>query len=424
MPGGPREPAHSSGRHGKRPVSTAAPCVLAVNAGSSSIKFALYPVLPGSGAAPTIADARLTGMLHGLEPGGRPCAEWRDAHGRRSASIATDLDPIDAALESLTGILARQDRPPALLAIAHRIVHGGGRYRTATLVDDRVLADLGALAALAPLHQPHNLKGVEVFRGAYPAVPQVACFDTAFHADLPALETRFGLDPAVVGEELRRYGFHGLSYQFVCGRLAHLSQRAGARLLMAHLGNGASLCAARDGKSVATTMGFSTLDGLLMGTRCGALDPGVLLHLQGRGWSHGALEDLLYRRSGLLGVSGISADMRTLRASTDPAATFAIELFTHRVVREAGALTAVLGGLDVLAFSGGIGEHDSGLRAAVCARLAYLGVRLDAGANLAADGHAPAALHAPDSAVEIWLVPTDEGRVAAEAALGLVGNPA
>lgn len=398
--------------------------MLAVNAGSSSIKFALYPVQAGSGAAAFIGDARLTGMLHGLEPGGRPRAEWRDAHGRRSASISADSDPVSAALECLANILARNGRPPTLMAIAHRIVHGGGRYRTATLLDERVLADLGALAPLAPLHQPHNLRGVEVFRGAYRGVPQVGCFDTAFHADMPAVEYRFGLDPAAVGDEIRRYGFHGLSYQFVSNRISNLSQRANDRLLMAHLGNGASLCAARDGRAVATTMGFSTLDGLLMGSRCGALDPGVLLHLLGQGWSHAALEDLLYRRSGLLGVSGIAADMRSLRASTDPAAGFAIELFTHRVVREAGALTAVLGGLDVLAFSGGIGEHDSRLRADVCAGLAYLGVRLDAEANLVTDGSACAAIHASDSAVEIWVVPTDEGRVAAEAALGVIGNRA
>ncbi len=405
-------------------MSTAPDCVLAVNVGSSSIKFALYPVALTGGGAATIGDARLTGMLQGLEPGGRPRAEWRDAQGRRSAGINADDDPVSAALACLKDILARDDRPPALLAIAHRIVHGGGHYRSATLVDDRVLADLRARAPLAPLHQPHNLKGVEVFRSAYPGVPQVACFDTAFHADMPAVEYRFGLDPARVGAEIRRYGFHGLSYQFVSERLANLSQRANARLLMAHLGNGSSLCAVRDGKAMATTMGFSTLDGLLMGTRCGSLDAGVLLHLLGQGWSHAALEDLLYRRSGLLGVSGLSADMRTLRASGDPAAGFAIELFTHRVVREAGALTAVLGGLDVLAFSGGIGEHDSRLRADVCARLAYLGVRLDAEANLVADGSACAAIHASGSAVEIWLVPTDEGRVAAEAALGVINNRA
>jgi len=388
--------------------------VLAVNVGSSSIKFALYP------AVADVGDPILAGTLQGLEPGGHAIADWRDDDGPGTVAIRETGDPFAAALECLSGIIARTGHPPRLAVIAHRVVHGGSRYRAATLVDDRVLADLASLTELAPLHQPHNLKGIEVFRAAYPEVPQVAAFDTGFHADLAPEEFRFALDPTMVGDEVRRYGFHGLSYQYVSGRLAHLSPRGGGRLLLAHLGNGASLCAVLDGRSVATTMGFSTLDGLVMGTRCGALDPGVILYLLRRGWTGAAIEDLLYRRSGLLGISGISADMRTLNASTAPAARFAIDLFTQRLVREAGALAAVLGGLDVLCFTGGIGENDSALRARTCARLAHLGVRLDASANRKATGAAPAAIHAFESPVEIWVVPTDEGRVAAEAALRVV----
>jgi acetate kinase len=249
---------------------------------------------------------------------------------------------------------------------------------------------------------------------------QVACFDTAFHSSLPALETTFAIDRALTQSGVRRYGFHGLSYQYVSGVLQAQSPRASGRVVMAHLGNGASVCATLNHQSRATSMGFSALDGLMMGTRSGALDPGVLLYLMEQGWDHARIEKLLYKQSGLLGVSGVSADMRTLRHSDSEAARFATDLFAHRVVKEIGAQTASVGGLDVLAFTGGIGEHDALLRSQVGQALAYLGVSIDASRNQAAKGDTVQAIHANASAVEVWVVPTDEGRVAARDALTLL----
>jgi acetate kinase len=309
---------------------------------------------------------------------------------------------------------------PRIEAVAHRVVHGGAEFRASVIVTDDVLARLAQLNALAPLHQPHNLEGVRAFRRAFPELPQVACFDTAFHATLAEVDYAFALPPALADQGLRRYGFHGLSYQFIMDSLQERSARARGRVLMAHLGNGASLCAALDGKSCATTMGFSTLDGLMMGTRPGSIDPGVLMYLLEQGWDHARLQALLYKQSGLLGVSGISADMRRLREDGSTAARKAIALFTHRVVRESGAMTACLGGLDLFAFSGGIGEHDAVLRAEVCERLAYLGVQLDPSLNAQAIGGSAMAVHREDSRVEVWVVPTDEGRVAARDAARLI----
>ena len=304
--------------------------------------------------------------------------------------------------------------------MAHRIVHGGERYSDSVLLDEAALDYLASLNPLAPLHQPHNLAGVRACQQAWPELPQVACFDTGFHSTLAPEEQLFALPQALRAQGIRRYGFHGLSYRYLAGRLQALSTRSGGRVLMAHLGNGASVCAMRDGRSIATSMGFSALDGLMMGTRSGALDPGVPLYLMQQGWSAQRIEDLLYRESGLLGVSGLSADMRTLRASAAPAAHQAIALFEHRLRREAGALIACLGGLDLLAFTGGIGEHDAALRQAACRHLAYLGAALDPAANRDACGSRAMAIHAAGSAVEIWVVPTDEGRVAASDAAGLL----
>jgi acetate kinase len=287
-------------------------------------------------------------------------------------------------------------------------------------VTDAVLEQLARFNSLAPLHQPHNLAGIRQFRAAFPELPQVACFDTAFHAHMPEVDYAFALPRALREQGVRRYGFHGLSYQYVMSVLHAQTLRGRGRVVMAHLGNGASLCACKDGVSVATTMGFSALDGLMMGTRSGSLDAGVLLYLLEQGWDHGRIEKLLYKQSGLLGVSGISADMRALRADGSADAQRAIAQFTHRVVRETGALIACLDGLDVLAFSGGIGENDAVLREQVCNRLAWTGLRIDPQRNRQADGHAAWAIHAPDSRVEIWVVPTDEGRVAAREAAALL----
>jgi len=401
---------------GKRPAPSPADTagqVLAVNAGSSSLKYGLY-----SAQGP----AQLVGQFSGLEPGGQP--RWQIGNELAHAlAVAPGQAPFEAALAALLQLLARQ--PEARLqAVSHRIVHGGEVCTTPVPLTDSLLAQLMALTPLAPLHQPHNLAGVMAFRRALPGLPQIGCFDTAFHATLPPLERRLPLPPALAAQGLRRYGFHGLSYQYLAETLTALTPSAGGRALLMHLGNGASLCATRQSRSVATTMGFSALDGLMMGTRSGSLDPGVLLHLWRQGWSLQQVEQLLYEQSGLKGVSGLSADLRTLRASDSAAAREAIALFTHRIVREAGALVALLGGVDLLAFTGGIGEHDAALRRSVVQGLSYLGLQLDEERNFAARGEAVAAVHADNSIAQVWVVPTDEGRVAARAAFSLLARAA
>ncbi len=390
--------------------------ILAVNAGSSTLKFSVYALENSQ-----VRGSVLTGAIEGLEPGGAPVLSWRHEQTQQTRLLrgATDAG-FDLALQSLAELLAGIHALPRLQAIAHRVVHGGRNFRASVLVTDAVLAQLAQLNSLAPLHQPQNLQGIGAFQKAFPDTPQVACFDTAFHATLAAEDYSFALPKSLSEQGVRRYGFHGLSYQYVMSVLGERSARASDRVLMAHLGNGASLCAARAGLSCATSMGFSTLDGLVMGTRSGSIDAGVLLYLMEQGWDHDRLQDLLYKQSGLLGVSGISADMRTLRADGSAGARRAIDLFTHRVVRESGAMVACLGGLDVLAFSGGIGEHDVVLRAQVCERLAWLGLAVDPLRNEQATGADVAAIHASGSRVEIWVVPTDEGLVAAREAARLI----
>lgn len=390
--------------------------ILSVNAGSSTLKFSLYPLAQGQ-----IQPQILTGNIEGLEPAGSPEMRWIFQGQSHSRALDLGTDQVFAkALSSLRELLSDLPGTPAMQAVAHRVVHGGAQYRASVLVNDAVLADLTRLNSLAPLHQPHNLAGIRAFAAAFPEVAQVACFDTAFHATLPEVDFRFALPEALYQQGLRRYGFHGLSYQYVMGVLLENCSRANGRVLMAHLGNGASLCAAREGESCATTMGFSALDGLMMGTRTGSLDAGVLLYLLEQGWDHDRLQQLLYKQSGLLGVSGLSADMRRLRSDSSASAKLAVDMFTYRVLRESGALVACLQGLDVLAFSGGIGEHDVALRAEVGQRLAWLGVVIDPVLNLQAIGDEVMAIHAPGSTIEVWVVPTDEGVVAAREAAQLI----
>ena len=394
--------------------------ILAVNAGSSSLKFSVHPVVRDDVQAPA-----LTGNIEGLEPGGSPQMRWTHQGRQQLRSLsagqsAAKSDAFSRALGELRSLFTEELRLSPPVAVAHRVVHGGVYFNQSVIVTSEVLIALEKLNSLAPLHQPHNLAGIRAFAEAFAGVPQIACFDTAFHASAPALHQQFALPASMHREGVRRYGFHGLSYQYIMGVLTERSERARGRVLMAHLGNGASLCAASAGTSIASTMGFSALDGLMMGTRSGALDPGVLLYLLEQGWDHRRIEKLLYKESGLLGVSGLSADMRALRASSDPASRDAIALFTHRIVRESGAMIACLRGLDVIAFSGGIGEHDAELRKQVCAELAWLEVRIDYQKNRAATGEAAMPVHQPDSRVEIWVVPTDEGRVAAREAAALI----
>ena len=394
--------------------------ILSVNAGSSSLKFALYPI---QGHA--IGEAEVTGNIEGLEPSGQPRISFCAAgQSKEVAAVAVQpaQDVFDAALNTLRSLLGTRFAHLRVQAVAHRVVHGGSFFSSSVHVTPEVMAQLATLNALAPLHQPHNLAGIRAFAESFPDVPQVACFDTAFHRTLSPLETTFAIDQQLTAQGVRRYGFHGLSYQYVSQVLQREVPRSGGRTIMAHLGNGASVCATANHQSQATTMGFSALDGLMMGTRSGSLDPGVLLYLMEQGWSHDAIQKLLYKQSGLLGVSGESADMRTLRASGSQTARFATDLFAHRVVREIGALSACLGGLDVLAFTGGIGEHDAVLREQVCQALAYLGVQLDATRNAKATGDHVTFIHADNSAIDVWVVPTDEGRVAAQDALALLPN--
>ena len=392
--------------------------ILSVNAGSSSLKFALYPV---QGQA--IGEAEVTGNIEGLEPSGQPRISFSDT-GQKTESapvpVPTDADVFDAALSTLKELLRSRFSHLRVQAIAHRVVHGGAYFSCSVRVTPEVLNQLATLNALAPLHQPHNLAGIRAFAESFPTVPQVACFDTAFHRTLSPLETTFAIDHQLTEQGVRRYGFHGLSYQYVSQVLQRDVPRSAGRTVMAHLGNGASVCATTAHQSRATTMGFSALDGLMMGTRSGALDPGVLLYLMEQGWNHDRIQKLLYKQSGLLGVSGESADMRTLRASGSEAARFATDLFAHRVVREVGALSACIGGLDVLAFTGGIGEHDALLRQHVCEALTYLGVHIDLARNTNAHGECACAIHSAQSTIDVWVVPTDEGRVAAQDALTLL----
>ena len=371
--------------------------ILTLNAGSSSLKFALY---------------RDTGvsMLRGLvEDLGE--ATTISLYGPRAPALdVPDLagEPYDAVLAALLEALNRHLAHEVIGAVGHRTVHGGARFVAPVRIDPEVLAALDALTPLAPLHQPHNLAAIHAITRAQPDLPQIGCFDTAFHRTMPVVATRLAL-PDLGDPALRRYGFHGLSYEFIAGQLRTVAPAlARGRVIVAHLGSGASLCAMQDGCSVETTMGFSTLDGLVMSTRPGGLDAGAVLYLlQSRGMTAAAVEDMLYHRSGLLGVSGISGDMRELAAGQLAAARDAVDLFAYRLCGEIGRLTSALGGLDGLVFTAGIGEHDASLRAEVCRRLAWLGIVPDPGTN--ADGAGGVLRISGDSsAVEVWVMPTDE----------------
>jgi acetate kinase len=291
-------------------------------------------------------------------------------------------------------------------------VYGGAMFSAPVRVDDDVMGQLSKLEPLAPLHQPHNLSGIRICAALQPRVPQIVCFDTAFHRTMDSVTRRLGLPRAYEEEGVQRYGFHGLSYEFIAQQLRAIDpDLAKARVIVAHLGNGASLCAMHDGRSVDTTMSFTALDGLLMGTRPGTLDPGAVTYLmRERTMSATEIEDLLYHRSGLLGISGISSDMRRLLASDDSHAREAVDLFVFRAAREIGALVASLGGLDGLVFTAGIGEHAPEIRSRVCARCAWLGVILDERAN----GAGQIRVSTEASRVRVYVIPTDEERMIAE----------
>jgi len=378
--------------------------IAVLNAGSSSIKFALYD-------AASVDAPLLKGQVDQI--GLAPHLVAINSSGERIVERSWPANGFDHA--SATDIIIGQMRELAtdarVVAVGHRVVHGGTRFTAPIRVDAGILAELKKLSPLAPLHQPHNLAPIRAIADAAPAIVQVACFDTAFHCMQPALAQLLALPRKYTEAGIRRYGFHGLSYEYVLSRLQLITPSfAKRRIIIAHLGNGASLCAVNEGRSVATTMGFTALDGLVMGTRCGALDPGVILHLIDEyGLSVRELEDLLYRQSGLLGVSGISSDMRALRASSDPSATEAIALFVYRIVREIGSLVAALGGLDGLVFTGGIGEHDAATRRDIATGCRWLGIALAEGHDELSEG----CISTDASVVPVWVVPTDEERMVA-----------
>jgi acetate kinase len=392
--------------------------ILTLNAGSSSLKFALF------GLIDVHQGQLIGGQIAADDRGARFLV--RDCTGdvladRRYAMPGGALDA-DRAIEILLEWLSVAVPKLSLSAVGHRVVHGGAEFSRPVALDDNVIAALTRLARLAPLHQPFNLKGIAAARAAFPAVPQIACFDTAFHAGQAFEEATFGLPRAYYDEGIRRYGFHGLSYDYVTRALARVAPAvADERVVIAHLGNGASLCAVRNGRSVASTMGFSALDGLVMGTRCGGIDPGVLLYLMAeKGMDAAALTELLYRQSGLKGLSGVSPDMRALEASAEPQAAQAIACFVARIRREIGAMAAAMGGIDALVFTGGIGENSARIRAEVAAGCDWLGLGIDPARN----SDAQVELSAPSSRVRVFRIPTDEDAMIARHVAGLMAAAA
>jgi acetate kinase len=394
--------------------ASAGSLVLVINAGSSSIKCGVYdaaPELPGR-IARIECDLRDDGCRLWLEPAAGPPAE--------------EVLPLPETGESMfaAGLAAVLDRALAvagghIVAVGHRIVHGGGRFSKPVVVTPAVLEELERLEPLAPLHQPLNVAGIRAAAATVPAAIQVACFDTAFHHTCPPEAMRFAIPRRWHDAGVRRYGFHGLSYESVVGRLREVTGGMPDKAIVAHLGAGASLCGVRAGQSVATTMGFTPLDGLVMATRSGSIDPGaVLFFIRSQGLSAAEVDQMLSRESGLLGVSGQSSDMRVLLGSDDPRAAEAVELFCYRAARETGSLVAALGGLDTLVFTAGIGEHSAAIRERICRRLGWLGLELDAAAN---DRHGPR-ITTPGSRVAAWVIPTDEEAVIASHAQRVAGS--
>jgi acetate kinase len=388
--------------------------ILVVNAGSSSLKFQLFELFDGA-----TLDLELKGQYDGI--GVRPRLVAQDDAGKVLADDSyapSEIPDLPAALDALEAWIALHLADNRLIAVGHRVVHGGPDFSRPVIVDDAVMATLETLVPLAPLHQPNNLAPIRAMRARLPGVPQVACFDTSFHRGHPEVADRFAIPDAMYRQGVRRYGFHGLSYEYVASRLPEIDPAlARGRVIVLHLGSGASMCALEAGRSVDSTMGFTALDGLPMGTRPGQLDPGVVLHMMTTlGMDARQIERILYHESGLKGLSGISNDMRDLEASDAPAAKLAIDYFVYRIAKEAGALAAALGGVDGLVFTAGIGENSARIRARVCARCAWLGVELDPAANEAKASR----ITTPTSRVPAFVVPTNEELMIARHTLRLV----
>lgn len=374
--------------------------ILVLNAGSSSLKFSIFE---------THEDRSLGTGIHGQVEGigVAPKLHVRDADGHKLFDEAVPGKGHDGAIAAIGGwFRTHVGRDAAFDGVGHRVVHGGMAFTAPVLIDATVVRELETLVPLAPLHQPHNLAVIRAIQAAAPDVPQVACFDTAFHAGQADVARNFALPRVLTEKGIRRYGFHGISYEYIVSTLPRVAPECAAgKVVVAHLGNGASMCAIDGGRSVASTMGFTAVDGLPMGTRTGVLDPGVVLYLfQHEGMDTKAVERLLYNQSGLLGVSGISSDMRTLLASEAKSAKEAVDLFVYRIGRELGSLTAALGGLDGLIFTGGIGENAAAIRARVCNDAGWLGIELDEGANASGGTR----ISRSGSRVSAWVIPTDE----------------
>jgi acetate kinase len=389
--------------------------ILVLNSGSSSIKFSMFP---GHGE-PTRQGVMCEGECEGI-----------GHHVHFTAKDRTGVSLVDEYLaegsgheEAMAALLRwlddrfKDDRP---IGAGHRVVHGGSLYVAPVLIDAAVLTELRHLVPLAPLHQPHNLAAIDALAKLHPALPQIACFDTAFHHTQSEVVTSFALPRRLTAEGIRRYGFHGLSYEYIASVLPEFLGPASAagRIVVAHLGSGASLCAMKNLRSEATTMGFTALDGLPMSRRCGNLDPGVVLLMQDKGMTAAEVSDLLYNESGLLGVSGVSDDMRDLLASDTPSAREAVALFVYRIGRELGSMAAALGGIDALVFTAGIGEHAPEVRRRVCENAAWLGVDLDQSANLAGG----AQITGMGSRTSAWVIPTDEDLMIARHAWALLNR--
>lgn len=387
--------------------------ILVVNAGSSSVKFQVFAV-EGEGRL----KRQIKGQMDGI--GSRPRLR---ASGANGDVIADRAYPIEAVPDvpvamAVAGAWLREENNIDPVAVGHRVVHGGPDHSRPVLIDHGVVGRLERYVSLAPLHQPHNLAPIRTILHNFPALPQVACFDTAFHRDHDALADHYAIPHQLHAEGVRRYGFHGLSYEYIARRLPHVvPDIAGGRVIVAHLGSGASMCAMRGGKSVESTMGFTALDGLAMGTRPGQLDPGVVLYLLSeKGMPAAKVQDFLYRECGLKGLSGISNDMRELQGSADPRAKFAVDYFVYRIGLNAGMLAAALQGLDAFIFTAGIGENSSSIRSLIAERLGWLGVALDPAANDTHSGR----ISRSDSKIPVYVIPTDEELMIAQHTLALL----
>jgi acetate kinase len=376
--------------------------ILVLNAGSSSVKFSLFEGRERPAPKGLVCDGEFDGIGHRVHFAARDTAK-KSLADRYLTEGTTHEDVLATLLSWVEGQFPNH----RVVAAGHRVVHGGSRFTAPIRIDSSLIDELQGLVPLAPLHQPHNLAAIDAVAKLHPELPQVACFDTAFHHTQPEVAAAFALSRAITSQGVRRYGFHGISYEYIAGVLPDVlgAVAAEGRVVVAHLGSGASLCAMHGRHSVATTMSFTPLDGLVMGTRCGNLDPAVILYLiQEKGMTPQAVSDLLYHSSGLLGVSGISDDMRTLLASDDPLAANAVALFVYRFSRELGSLAASLGGLDALVFTAGIGEHAPEIRRLACQQASWLGIELDDAANASGATR----ISAPGSRTSAWVIPTNE----------------